>query len=122
MAQVAAGARSLPLHPSLVMLNSPDRVAVSIWSATVLGFLRVVVFAALVAPTTILPKLKVSGVIVSLPAIPVPLSVTAPALLLAESLIASWAPRAPSAVGVNVTFNMQLVPGASVAPQVLFEI
>ena len=29
MAQVAAGARSLPLHPSLVMLNSPDGVTES---------------------------------------------------------------------------------------------
>ena len=73
-------------------------------------------------PATILPKLRVSGVIVSLPATPAPPSVTAPALLLAESLIARLAPRAPSAVGVNVTFSVQLVPGARVAPQVLFEI
>jgi hypothetical protein len=122
MEQVAAGARSLPLHVSLLMANSPDTPTVLIWRATVLGFLRVVVLAALVAPTTTLPNSKLSGVIVTLPATPTPLRAADPALGFASSLTASDAVRVPSAAGVKVSVTVQLVPLASVEAQPLFAI
>ena len=93
-----------------------------IWSATVFGFLSVVVLAALVAPTTILPKLKVSGVIVSRPATPVPLRALDPVLEFESSLTASDAVLAPSAAGEKVSITVQPVPGASVEPQPLLVI
>jgi len=61
--QVPFGARSLPLHVSPLMENWPDTVTVLMWRATVFGLLRVVVFAALVAPTTTLPNPRLSGFI-----------------------------------------------------------
>ena len=86
----------------------------SIWSATVLGFLRVVVLDGAVAPTSTLPKFHLSGVIVSLPAIPTPLRAAEPALGFASSLNASDAVRVPSAAGMKVNVTVQLVPLASV--------
>src|SRR5271154_1237745 len=122
MEQVAAGARSLPLHVSLLMANSPTTPTVLIWRATVLGFLRVVVFTTLIAPTTTLPNTKVRGVTVSLPAMPTPLSADDPAFAFAASFTASDAVRVPSAAGVKVSVTVQLVPGASVEPHALLEI
>jgi len=119
MVQVAAGARSLPLQVSLLIAKSPEGITVSMWRPTVLGFFRVVVFAALVAPAITLPKLHVSGVIVSLPATPTPLSAAEPALGFASSLTASDAVRVPSAAGVKVSVTVQLVPLASIEPQPL---
>ena len=81
-----------------------------------------VVDAALVAPATILPNAKLSGLMVSWPAMPTPLRAAEPALLLAASLIASDAVRVPSAPGVKVSATEQLAPGASVEPQVLLVI
>ena len=118
--QLAAGARLLPLHVSLVIVKSPEGDAVSMCNATVLGFLRVVVFAALVAPTITLPKFHVSGVMVSLPAIPTPLKAAEPAPGLASSLTASDAVRVSSAAGLKVSVTVQAVPLASAAPQPLF--
>jgi len=121
-AQLAPGGSSSPLHVSLAIVNSPDATTLAIWKVAAVGFSTVVIFAALVAPTSTLPKLDVSGLIVSLPAIPVPLNAAEQALRFASSLTASVALRAPSAVGVNVTLSVQLLPFESVAPQVLSEI
>jgi hypothetical protein len=118
--QLAAGARSLPLHVSLLITKSPEGTTASIWRATVLGFLRVVVFVVLEAPTITLPKLQVSGVIVSLPATPAPFRAADPALGFASSLNDSNAVRVPSAAGVKVSITVQLVPLARVEPQPWF--
>jgi hypothetical protein len=122
IAQLAPAARSFPLHVSLLIANWPDTVAELIWSATELGLVSVVVIDVLVAPTTTLPNDKFSGLMVSLPAIPVPLSAAEPALAFAVSVIASDALRLPSAPGVNVSVTIQLLPGARVEPHPLLEI
>jgi hypothetical protein len=91
-------------------------------SVAVFGFLTVIDFDALLAPTTTLPKLVVAGVIVSVPATPAPLSADVPALALAVSLTTSDAVLVPSAPGVKVSVAEQLAPKASVAAQLLLAI
>ena len=118
--QLDDASRSLPLQVSFVIAKSPEGTTAATWRATVLGFLRVVVFAVLVAPTITLPKFQVSGLIVSLPATPTPLSVAEPALGVASSLNDSDAVRVPSAAGVKVSITVQLDPSARVEPQPLF--
>jgi multisubunit Na+/H+ antiporter MnhB subunit len=122
IAQVAAGAMLFPLHVSFVMLNCPDGATLAICRVAPVVFLTVVVFEALVAATTMPPKLNVSGVIVSLPATPTPLSAADPALAFSVSLTASEAWRVPNAAGVKVSLTAQLVPLASVEPQPLLVI
>lgn len=119
MVQVAAGARSWPLHPSLARVNSPDGTTLVISRVAPVGFLTVVVLDALIAPASTWPKFVFNGVIVSLPAIPTPLSAAEPALAFAVSLTASDAVRVPSAAGVKANITVQLVPLARVDEQPL---
>ena len=122
MLQVLFGGRSFPLQVSLLTVNWPDGVTVLIWSATVLGFDSVVVAGALLAPTTILPKLMFWGFIAIWLAMPTPLRAAEPALGFALSLIDSDAVRVPSAAGVKVIVTVQLAPTASVEAQPLLVI
>ena len=119
---MAEGGRSLPLQLSLAIAKSPDGTALVTWSATVFGLLKVVVLAALVAPTTTPPKLNVSWVMLSLPATPTALSAAEPAFGFASSLTESKAILVPSAAGVKVSIRVQLAPCASVEPQPLLAI
>lgn len=112
----------MPLQLSLAIAKSPDGTALVMWSATVFGLLKVVVLAALVAPTTTPPKLNVSWVMLSLPATPTALSAAEPAFGFASSLTESKAILVPSAAGVKVSIKVQLVPCASVEPQPLLVI
>jgi len=80
-------------------------------------FVNVTDFAALVVPTTNVPKLSEVGERNS--CVPVPVKATVCGLFAASSLKVNVPLRTPITVGVKVTLTVQLLPGASVVPQVL---
>lgn len=96
----------------MVPVSAIDVIA----SEVVPTFVSVTVFAALVTPIAIVPKLRLVGE--SFAVVPVPLSGTCCGLPIALSVMLRAALRAPLAVGLNVTLIVQLAPAASVLPQV----
>lgn len=76
--------------------------------------------AELVAPTAVVPKLKLVADSVT-GALPVPLRLTACGLLIALSAKVSVPAAAPSAAGVKVTPTVQVAPAAILVPQVLLD-
>ena len=94
-----------PLTPMLLIVNAAVPLLVSVTD-----------FAALVVPTSWLPKLSDVGLSVTPGAgvTPVPLSATLCGLPPASSLMLTLALRPPFAEGVNVTLSVQFAPAASV--------
>lgn len=82
---------------------------------------KVIICAALVAPTTTELKLSELGENVT-GNDPVPLRFTVCGLVRAESVNVSVPVAVPSAVGVNVTLTAQVPPAATLDPQVFVEI
>ena len=78
-------------------------------------FVSVTDFAALVAPTSCDPKLKLAGDRLTAGAVPVPLTPTLCGLPAASSLIPTLALRLPVAAGVKLTVIVQVALTASVA-------
>ena len=78
-----------------------------------------VAFEALVVPRRTVPKVKLVADTfnAAVVAVPVPLRLTTCGLAPPSSVKVMVADREPSAVGVNVATSEQLVPGATVAPQ-----
>src|SRR5208282_2444871 len=64
--QCAAGARLVPLHPSLERLKSPDGVTLVICSEELFGLVRVTFLAAEVVPTSCSANTSTSGLMVNL--------------------------------------------------------
>ena len=83
--------------------------------------LRVTVCVVLVVPTGWLPKGRLVGERLTRAAagVPLPERLTVCGLPLALSVMLSEAVRLPLAEGVNVTLIVQLVPAATLAPQLL---
>jgi hypothetical protein len=82
---------------------------------------RVTLCATLVKPTPTWPNVRLDGerFTVLAGATPVPVKLTVCGLPPALSVMASDALRDPAAVGVNVTLNEQLAPGARLLRQSL---
>ena len=123
MVQLAPAAKLVPQDwlPVKSPALAPVRAMLVILSAVLPGLVRVAVCEALVVPTTWLPKLRLAGDKVTVPATvaPVPLRATLCGLPVALSLMLSEALRVPAAAGVKVTAIAQLIPAASELPQVL---
>lgn len=103
---------------------APVSVMLVIVNEAVPLFVSVTVCALVVAPTTIFPKERLPGLRVTAGTggvTPVPESVALSGLVAALVRKVKDAVRAPSAVGVNVTLTMQLLPAARLAPQGLLE-
>jgi hypothetical protein len=77
-------------------------------------FVRVTVFAGLVASSPTEPKFKLVGE--SFAVVPIPLNVTFCGLPAALSLTLNAAVRVPDAVGLKVTLIVQLAPAAKEPP------
>ncbi len=114
-------ATTADVHKLLVMAKSPASVpvivTVSMVTEVVPLFVKVTVTGVLVLPTATLPKDAGEGE--SVISVPFPLSGTACGLPQALSAISRSADCLPRAVGVNVTFTVQLAPAAKFAPQPL---
>lgn len=78
----------------------------------------VTVWAALVVPTSWLPKLRLVAERLTAGATPVPLKLITWGLPAASSVTLIWPVRVPVEVGAKVTLNAQLAPAATVEPQV----
>ena len=121
-------APKLAPQPFAEMLKSaafaPVRAILAIVSVAVPLFVSVTVCALAVAPTTIFPKDRLPGLSVTAGTggvTPVPESVALSGLVEALVRKVRDAVRAPSAMGINVTLTMQLLPAARLAPQGLLE-
>jgi len=139
-APLAVGAKvtlAVQLCPGLSRLFNGAAAHVLVWRKSPLVVILVIVRTAvpvlvivtvcglLVVPTAWLENERLVGVsITAVPAVtPVPLRLNVCGLLAALSVIESVAPRAPVAVGVNVTFILQVPPPAfSVATQSLVSV
>jgi hypothetical protein len=83
-------------------------------------FVNDTVWTALVVPTVWLLKFRLEGErVAERPEIPLPLSFTVCGLLAALSVNVRVPVLAPAAVGVKVTLTVQLIPPATLPPQVL---
>lgn len=87
----------------------------------VFPFDRVMLCAAVLDPRAALPKETLAGLAVTTPLVPKPDTAMVCGLLLSESVKFKIAVRVPVAVGPKRMFALQLVAGASVAPQVLLK-
>ncbi len=99
-------------------LNSPVVEIEIPVSSTVCLFDSLNAFAALVVPTAVFGNFALAGVNVTATS-PVPVSGTCCGLLPALSVMVMSPVRAPTWVGVNVTWIKQLAPWARVLPQVV---
>ena len=103
---------------------TPVRAMLAIVSVAVPLFVSVTVCAAVVAPITIFPKLRLVGLRLTAGTggvTPVPDSAALSGLLEALVRKIRVADRAPKTVGMNVTLTAQLSPGPRLAPQVFAE-
>ncbi len=103
------------------MANGPDWPIEVMPNATVLGLVRVTVLALETVSTETLPNESEVGLILIVPASPVPLK-SIDATEPAESVIDRLAERSPSPVGLKVTVTSHLLLAARVGPQVLTEL
>src|SRR5262245_21022195 len=108
--QLLSWAKSPALAPASPMLE--------ITSGARPEFVNVTLCAALVVPTSWLPKPRLVGDRLTAGVVPVPLSGTVCGLPTALSLMLTLAVRLPAADGVKVTEIVQLAPTASVPGQV----
>ena len=127
MLQLAAGARPVPqLFVEIVKspLFTPAMAIVDmVRGATELAFVTEMGRHAVAVFTDWLPQLRLVGLIMGAPGrAPPPLRGTHCGLPVALSVMQSVALRAPTAAGVNVTWMLQLVPGARPVPQLFVEI
>jgi len=103
------------------MANGPDWPIEVKPNATVLGLVRVTVLVLETVSTCTLPNESEVGLILIVPASPVPLKAidaTEPA----ESVMTRLADRSPSPVGLKVTVTAHLLLAERVVPQMLTEL
>src|SRR5947207_5198574 len=119
--QVLPAATVAPLQVSLPVVKSPGLAPVSAtlvmarFAASVL--VTVTVWAALVVPTSWLPKERPAAE--KLAPVPLPVSATLCGLLLALSAKVRLAVRVPAVAGVKATSTLQVPPGATAAAEQL---
>jgi hypothetical protein len=122
--QLAEAARLVPqLLPDKVKSAAlvPETATLLMVIAAEVPLVRVSV-RELLEPTATLPKARLDGLTVTLPAaVPVPESATVCGLLVAESVKVRVAVRLPAAAGLNTTVTVQLAEAARLVPQVLLE-
>jgi hypothetical protein len=116
-------APALRLAPQVLLetANGPVTAMLAKVNAALWAFVRVTLFAELVLPTAVLPKLRLATESVT-GAVPLPLSETVCGLVIALSLKVSVPAAAPTPVGVKVTPTVQFPLAATLAPQVFVAI
>lgn len=114
--QVLPAATCVPLHMSLVMLKAPEVATLLTLSATLLGLVSVIVFAALATSTCWSPKARLAGEKVGFSMMPVPVRATSCGLLTAASVYVRSPVRVPVSLGVNTTPTVQVQPAATCVP------
>ena len=117
--QLFPGARVLGLSGQLLSWAkspacAPASPMLEISSGAAPEFVSVTFWAALVVPTSWLPKVRLPGFRVTPATVPVPLSATVCGAPGALSAMLTLAVRLPAAVGAKVTEIVQLAPTASV--------
>src|SRR5438128_2680724 len=118
IAQLAPAATVFP--QVLVWAKSPFAVTLVRLSAVPPVLVSATACAALVVPTVWLPKLRLDGdKLTTAGVFPTPVRLTLCGLPLALSVILSVPVPVPAAVGAKLTLIAQLVPAATVLPQLL---
>jgi hypothetical protein len=97
----------------------PESAMLVILKVALPELVKVIVCAALVAPTAWLTKERLVGETLATMEVPVPERLTAWGLPVALSVRVRAAVRVPVAVGVKVTLIVQLAPAATLDPQLL---
>src|SRR5438874_11997464 len=108
------------LAPQLLFCEKSPLVAMEVmFTRLAVPFTTFTTCGVLLLPTFCAANVRLAGDTVNcgLPDAPVPESDAVCGLLAAESVSVSVPVRVPAAVGVNVTFTVQLAPAAKLAPQ-----
>ena len=106
--------------PTLVVWEkSPATATVSVIEAVPGVFVSVIVCEALVLPTVVVGKVRLLTEKEIVPSCPVPERLMDCGLFAALSLTFTWPVRAPIPTGSKITLMVQLLEGASDAPQLL---
>ena len=121
--QLAPGFTTPPLYgqelPVVARAKSPLDPMLAIESGAAPVLVRVEERTVLVVPTSTLPKARLDGTRLTIEAVPVPVRLMLCGLPGALSVIVTVPPRLPVVVGAKVTLILQVVPIATVEPQVV---